>query len=306
MFLRAVAAEAILGENRLNIAHEINRACGSLGQWVGGGRHAHESKRRAGKKFPETNCVWSQKKHNNGRLKTNWRPVLFALEQKASDDKKKPAMREDGKNANDESYGDKSHPPHPSHSAERLLPPRGDYRTLISFQKAEIVYDITFRFAHKFLSKGDRTIDQMIQSARSGKKNILEGSKAALTSTETEIKLTNVARASLEELLDDYRDYLRARDLAIWDKDSKEAQFVRKLGRRAPQTYEDCREFVETRPPEVVANIALCLVHQTNYLIDQQLRRLEQDFVKKGGLRERMTRVRLQHRIGMNAPQKLR
>jgi four helix bundle suffix protein len=182
-----------------------------------------------------------------------------------------------------------------------LLPPRGDYRTLISFQKAEIVYDITFRFAHKFLSRGDRTIDQMIQSARSGKKNILEGSKAALTSTETEIKLTNVARASLEELLDDYRDYLRARDLAIWDKDSKEAQFVRKLGRRAPQTYEDYREFVETRPPEVVANIALCLIHQTNYLIDQQLRRLEEDFVKKGGLRERMTRVRLQHRNGHNA-----
>jgi four helix bundle suffix protein len=186
-----------------------------------------------------------------------------------------------------------------------LLPPRGDYRTLISFQKAEIVYDITFRFAHKFLSRGDRTVDQMIQSARSGKKNILEGSKAALTSTETEIKLTNVARASLEELLDDYRDFLRARDLAIWDKDSKEAQFVRKLGRNAPQTYEDYREFVETRPPEVVANIALCLIHQTNYLIDQQLRRLEQDFVKKGGLRERMTRVRLRYRNGKNALQEL-
>jgi four helix bundle suffix protein len=206
------------------------------------------------------------------------------------------AMREDEENKNNEIDGHKSHNSHSSNPPERLLPPRGDYRTLISFQKAEIVYDITFRFAHKFLSKGDRTIDQMIQSARSGKKNILEGSKAALTSTETEIKLTNVARASLEELLDDYRDYLRARDLAIWDKDSKEAQFVRKLGRRAPQTYEDYREFVETRPPEVVANIALCLIHQTNYLIDQQLRRLELDFVKKGGLRERMTRVRLQHR----------
>jgi four helix bundle suffix protein len=212
-------------------------------------------------------------------------------------------------NVNDQSRRDTSshdsNDSHSSHSAERLLPPRGDYRTLISFQKAEIVYDITFRFAHKFLSRGDRTIDQMIQSARSGKKNILEGSKAALTSTETEIKLTNVARASLEELLDDYRDYLRARDLAIWDKDSKEAQFVRKLGRRAPQTYEDYREFVETRPPEVVANIALCLIHQTNYLIDQQLRRLEQDFVKKGGLRERMTRVRLQYRNGKSALLKL-
>src|SRR3954466_1065017 len=118
------------------------------------------------------------------------------------------------KNGNDASHS--SHSSHSSQSAcepERLIPPRGDYQTLLSFQKAEVVYDITFRFAHKYLSKGDRTVDQMIQAARSGKKNILEGSKAGLTSKETELKLTNVARASLEELLDDYRDYLRARDL---------------------------------------------------------------------------------------------
>src|SRR5258706_7686160 len=99
---------------------------------------------------------------------------------------------------------------------EHFLPPHGNYAELLSFQKAEIVYDLTFRFAHKFLSRGDRTIDQMIQAARSGKKNILEGSKAGLPSRETDIKLTNVARASLEELLDDYRDYLRARDLPLW------------------------------------------------------------------------------------------
>jgi four helix bundle suffix protein len=202
-----------------------------------------------------------------------------------------------GKNENDGKHT--SHASHNSHSSEsedRLLPPRGDYQTLLSFQKAEIVYDITFRFAHKFLSRGDRTVDQMIQSARSGKKNILEGSKAGLTSKETEIKLTNVARASLEELLDDYRDYLRARDLAIWDKDSRESRYVRQLGRKTPQSYEDYRAFVETRPAEVVANIALCLIHQTNYLIDRQLRRLEEEFVKEGGLRERMTRVRLAYR----------
>src|SRR5580704_4986845 len=155
----------------------------------------------------------------------------------------KSAMRKDGKNA---TYGsDGKHASHASHDSERLLPQRGDYQTLLSFQKAEVVYDLTFRFAHKFLSKGDRTVDQMIQSARSGKKNILEGSKAAPTSKETEIKLTNVARASLEELLDDYKDYLRARDLKIWDKDSKEAQYVRQLGRKTPQTFEDYREFVE-------------------------------------------------------------
>ena len=204
-----------------------------------------------------------------------------------------------GKHERNGNYDSHSSPP--SHApaspeAERLLPPRGDYQTLLSFQKAEVVYDITFRFAHKYLSKGDRTIDQMIQSARSGKQNILEGSKAAQTSKEMEIKLTNVGRASLEGLLADYRDYLRVRDHPIWDKDSKEAQFVRRLGRKTPHTFELYRQIFDTRPPEVIANIALCLLHQTNYLLDRQLRRLEQEFVGQGGLRERMTRVRLAHR----------
>lgn len=202
-----------------------------------------------------------------------------------------------GKNAkNMNDAKNTSHDSHDSHYFHPVLPPRGDYRTLLSFQKAEVIYDITFRFAHKFLSRGDRTVDQMIQSARSGKKNILEGSKAALTSKITEIKLTNVARASLEELLDDYLDFLRARDLPVWDKDSKEAQYVRNLGRKTPQTYEIYREFVETRPPVTIANIAICLIHQANYLIDQQLHRLEQDFLKNGGLRERMTSARLDYR----------
>jgi four helix bundle suffix protein len=177
-----------------------------------------------------------------------------------------------------------------------FLPPHGNYAELLSFQKAEIVYDITYRFAHTNLARGDRTIDQMIQSARSGKQNILEGSKAALTSKEMELKLTNVARASLEELLADYRDYLRVRDLKLWDKDSKEALYVRKLGNKSHATYETYRTYVETRPPEVVANIAICLIHQANYLLDQQVRRLEQDFLKEGGLRERMIKARLQSR----------
>ncbi|HUG67106.1 MAG TPA: four helix bundle suffix domain-containing protein [Pirellulaceae bacterium] len=205
----------------------------------------------------------------------------------------------DGKHGNDENHkSHSSHKPHqpPPPDANRVLPPRGDYQTLLSFQKAEVVYDITFRFAHKFLSKGDRTIDQMIQSARSGKQNILEGSKAATTSKETEIKLTNVGRASLEELLADYRDYLRVRDLRQWDKDSKEALFVRELGRQTPQTFESYRDFVETRPAEVIANIAICLIHQTNYLLDQQLKTLEKEFIEQGGLRERMTRARLNYR----------
>ena len=201
----------------------------------------------------------------------------------------------DGKNRNDGNH-DSANSHHPHSSSEPLLPPRGDYQTLLSFQKAEVAYDITFRFAHKYLSRGDRTVDQMIQSARSGKQNILEGSKAAQTSKEMEIKLTNVGRASLEELLRDYYDYLRVRDHVIWEKDSKEARFVRRLGCKTPQTFELYREFVETRPPEVIANIAICLIHQANYLIDQQLKTLEKEFVEQGGLRERMTRVRLANR----------
>lgn len=179
---------------------------------------------------------------------------------------------------------------------DRLIPPRGDYSSLLSFQKAEVVYDVTYRFAHKFLARSDRTIDQMIQSARSGKKNILEGSKAGRTSKATEIKLTNVARASLEELLDDYLDFLRVRDMPVWEKGSEQALFVRKLGRRSPQTYDIYRDFVETRASNIVANIAICLTHQTNYLIDQQLLTLEREFLEQGGLREKMTRLRLKHR----------
>jgi four helix bundle suffix protein len=181
-------------------------------------------------------------------------------------------------------------------SKEGFLPKHGNYRELKAFQKAEVVYDITVRFARKYLGRGDRTVDQMVQAARSGKKNLLEGSKAAKTSKEMEIKLTNVARASLEELLDDYLDYLRSRDLAIWCKGSKEALYVRRLGTKQPQTFELYREIFETRPPDVVANIAICLINQANYLIDRQIARLEKDFLEQGGLRERMTRARLEQR----------
>src|SRR5665213_1764741 len=160
---------------------------------------------------------------------------------------------------------------------ERFIPPHGGYENLLSFQKARIVYDGTVWFCGRYLDKRDRTYDQMVQATHSGKQNILEGSQASGTSKEMEIKLTNVARASLEELLDDYRDFLRARDLKIWEKDSKEAQYIRRRGREPTQTYATYRDFIETRPPEVAANIALCLIHQTNYLIDQQVRRLEQD-----------------------------
>lgn len=182
------------------------------------------------------------------------------------------------------------------HMDSGFLPPHGNYSELRSFQKAEALYDITFRFTKKYLSKGARTVDQMVQAARSGKQNIVEASKAALTSKEGEIKLTNVARASFEELLQDYLDFLRVRDLRLWDKDSKEARYARKMGEGTRVSYETYREVCETRPAETVANLSICLVHQTNFLLDQQIRRMERDFLKEGGLRERMTRARKEHR----------
>jgi four helix bundle suffix protein len=186
---------------------------------------------------------------------------------------------------------------HESQSSQTLiLVPRGDYQTLLSYQKSEIAYQITYRFCERFLKRGDRTIDQMVQAARSGKQNIVEGSKAAPTSKEMEIKLTNVARASLEELLEDYRDFLKVRDLVVWEKDSREARYVRQLGRGNDVNYETYRTFVDTRPAEVIANIAICVIHQTNYLLDQQVKALAKNFLNEGGLRERMTKARLQAR----------
>jgi four helix bundle suffix protein len=184
--------------------------------------------------------------------------------------------------------------------ADGFIPPHGNYRVLLCYRKAEVIYDITFRFCHKYLTKGDRTIDQMIQAARSGKQNISEGSEFSGTSKEVEIKLVNTARASLEELLDDYEDYLRVRDHPLWDKDSKEASYVRRLAAKPDISYETFREFVETRPPEVIANITICLIHQANYLLDQLKRRLENDFLAEGGLRERMTHARLAARKNNN------
>jgi len=179
---------------------------------------------------------------------------------------------------------------------EGFIPLHGGYHKLLSHRKAEIVYDATVRFCQRFLNRRDRTVDQMVQATRSGKQNIIEASMASATSKEMEIKLTGVARASLEELLADYRDFLRTRGLRLWEKGSREALYVRRLGSTGNVTYEAYGTYLESRPPEVVANIIICLIHQTNYLLDRQLRQLEQAFVEEGGLRERMTRARLQQR----------
>ena len=178
-----------------------------------------------------------------------------------------------------------------------FIPPHGHYQELLSYKKSAIVYSATVKFCERFISIKDRTYDQMVQAARSGKQNIIEGSKASGTSKETEIKLTNVARASLEELLEDYKDYIKNRKGIIWDKNSREALYVRKLAYTKDESYENTYEqFIETRDGIVCANIILCLIHQCNYLLDQPIRRLEEDFIKNGGLRERMYQARKNYR----------
>lgn len=177
----------------------------------------------------------------------------------------------------------------------RLLPKGGGYRRLLSFRKAQIIYDLTVAFCRRYLSRDARTTDQMVQAARSGKQNITEGSMASVTSRETEIKLTNVARASLEELLLDYEDYLRTRGLRLWDKDSPESLFMRKASLRHDHS-EWFLNLAHSRNDEVFANMAVCLIHQAAFLLKKQLNVLEERFLQEGGLRERMTRLRKQRR----------
>jgi len=178
---------------------------------------------------------------------------------------------------------------------EPLLPVGGNYRKLFTFQKAEAIYDITFYFCSNYLTRGDRTTDQMIQAARSGKQNIAEGSAASVTSKETEIKLINVAKASSQELMIDYQDYLRTRGHREWEKGSVEVEKMRELGREHNDTgfY---MPLVRVRPPETIANMALCLLRQNDYLLGQQLKSLGEDFLNNGGMRERMTRMRKNRR----------
>ncbi|MEW5768164.1 MAG: four helix bundle suffix domain-containing protein [bacterium] len=179
---------------------------------------------------------------------------------------------------------------------ERFIPPHGGYQKLLSYQKAQIVYDATIHFCTRFLNKRDRTYDQMVQAARSGKQNILEGSQASGTSKETEIKLTNVARASLEELLEDYRDFLRGRGLEEWSLDHPYTKRLRELNRQPDANYDTFRKGVEHHDPAIAANVIIGLIKVTTYLLDRQLRQLEKTFVEEGGLRERMTRARLNQR----------
>ncbi len=184
---------------------------------------------------------------------------------------------------------------------EGFIPRHGGYRGLLSYQKAVIVYDATVYFCNRYIDKRSRTHDQMVQAARSGKQNIVEGSLAAGTSKSTEIKLTNVARASLEELLEDYRDFLRTRGLQEWPKDHPYARHLRALNTTRDATYEVFRKGIEHPDPAIAANVIIGLIKVTSRLLKGQLKQLEQAFLKEGGCRERMTRARLSAR---NNPQR--
>jgi len=177
-----------------------------------------------------------------------------------------------------------------------IIPPHGGYRDLQSYQMSEIVYDGTVVFCDRFISKRSRTHDQMVQAARSGKQNIAEGCMASGTSKKTELKLVGVARASLEELLLDFQDYLRQHNLPLWGKDHPKAKEVRGLCYRKNRSYTTYRPYIEGSSPETAANTLVCVIHQTNYLLDQQLRALEKGFLEEGGFTERLYKARTQTR----------
>lgn len=179
---------------------------------------------------------------------------------------------------------------------DKIIPAHGGYRQLKSFQNAELVYDATVKFCDRFIDQRSRTHDQMVQAARSGRQNIAEGSQASGTSKKFELKLIGVARASLEELLLDCEDFLRQRGLTLWAKNHPMAQAVRRLAYEKNRSYMTYRPYIEESPPEVAANTLICLIHQTNYLLDQQLRQLEKAFLKEGGFTERLYQVRSRRR----------
>ncbi len=180
----------------------------------------------------------------------------------------------------------------PSKDPPKLIPAHGGYRNVKSFQQAELVYDATVKFCDRFIDKRSRTHDQMVQAARSGRQNIAEGSQASGTSKKFELKLVGVARASLEELLLDFEDFLRQRGLPLWAKNNPTAQIVRRLAYENNRTYQTYSSYIEKASAEIAANTVICLIHQANYLLDQQLRQLEEAFLNEGGFTERLYHAR--------------
>ena len=177
-----------------------------------------------------------------------------------------------------------------------IIQPHGNYKELEFYQNSVVIFDATSDFCTNFLKKGDRTVDQMIQAARSGKQNIIEGCMASGISSKTEIKLVGVARASLEELLEDYRDYLRVHTLPLWDKNDQRIVQIRELAKQKNKSYETYKTYLAPDNAELFCNTMISLIHQTNYLLDRQLKSLAESFAEKGGLRERMYNARVNNR----------
>ena len=174
----------------------------------------------------------------------------------------------------------------------RFLNPKGDYKNLIAFQKTECIYDVTFFFVEHYFPKiGDRTVDQMRQAARSGKQNIAEGNETGTTSMEACIKLVNVAKASLKELQEDYEDYLRNHGNQIWDVKSQRCKNARKWCKEHSKPS-DYMRVCELRDDITLANIALVLIHQADFLLRRLLEKHQQDFLENGGIREQMSQAR--------------
>ena len=174
----------------------------------------------------------------------------------------------------------------------KIVLPHGGFKNLIAYRKSDAIYQGTVIFCRRFLpARGDRTVDQMVQAARSCKQNIAEGSAASGTSKETEIKLTNVARASLDELLEDYCDWLKAHGSGEWAQDDSRKMAAREFSRQHAD-WGDWKELFETRPPETLCNLMVVLIQQTKFLLDRMIAAQEADFTKHGGVRERMHAVR--------------
>lgn len=184
--------------------------------------------------------------------------------------------------------------------AKTFLQRKGNYRGLIVFRKAECIYDITYYFAHKYLMANDRTVDQMIQAARSGRQNIAEGCEDGTASVESEIKLLSVAKGSLQELLLDYEDYLRVRNLTLWDINSEKALQTRRVCARNNDSA-FYREAIVERSDETICNIAITLIHQTDMLLWKYIERLQADFIQDGGIKEKMYKARTNYRSNHEA-----
>lgn len=176
-----------------------------------------------------------------------------------------------------------------------FLKQKGSFRNLKVYQKTQCIYDVTYYFAHKYLSKGDRTIDQMIQAARSGKQNIAEGRAAGNTSAETEIKLMNVAKASLQELLVDYEDYLRVRKLEMWGLGHPRFDKMRRL---CTENLNSAfyLELIEKLQDYEIANLTICLIHQADAMLYKLIELIKQDFLINGGVKEAMYAARVRRR----------